>query len=275
MSLSLYFRHPMIRSAITAILLATLPAAAQLAHKGPAAAIALSKTLAPYDVVTIRVNNDGDQVSYAMHAGTDRFNATAITLRTLIEFAYDVKPDLIVGLNGPVDSARFDIEAKVVPQDGTAPKLTDAQLLSMIIPLLADRFHLRAHLEPQIKPVYDLVITKGSPKFKLDPSKQTGGGWNINNDNGKTVLTIDRASMPDLAAILSDEVHRDVIDKTGLTGAANITLKFSDDALIEQGGPDTISIFTAIEEQLGLKLQPSKGPVDTLVIDHAEMPTAD
>ena len=56
-----------------------------------------------------------------MHAGTDSFDATAVPLRTLIEYAYDVKPDLIVGLSGPVDSARFDIEAKVVPQDGSSP----------------------------------------------------------------------------------------------------------------------------------------------------------
>jgi len=265
----------MIRTAITAILLVTLPAAAQLAHKGPAASIALSEKLAPYDVVSVRVNNDGDQISYSMHAGTDRFNATAIDLRTLIEYAYDVKPDLIVGLTGPVDSARFDIDARVVPQNGSAPNLTDAQLVAMVIPLLADRFHLRAHLESQIKPVYDLVVAKGGPKIKLDASERTGGSWGIDNNNGKKTLTIDRASMPDLASILADQVHRDVIDKTGLTGHANITLTFSDDALIEQGGPDTLSVFTAVEEQLGLKLQPAKGPVDTLVIDHAEMPTAD
>jgi uncharacterized protein (TIGR03435 family) len=79
--------------------------------------------------------------------------------------------------------------------------------------------------------------------------------------------------MADLAAALSDEVHRQVIDKTGLTGHADITLKWSDDVAAQQGGSDVISIFTAVEEQLGLKLQPSKGPVDTLVIDYAEMPS--
>jgi uncharacterized protein (TIGR03435 family) len=79
--------------------------------------------------------------------------------------------------------------------------------------------------------------------------------------------------MADLATALADEVHRKVIDKTGLTGSTDITLKWSDDVAAEQGGPDVISIFTAIEEQLGLKLQPSKGPVDTLVIDHVEMPS--
>jgi uncharacterized protein (TIGR03435 family) len=79
--------------------------------------------------------------------------------------------------------------------------------------------------------------------------------------------------MADLADTLTDQVHRKVIDKTGLTGRADITLKWSDNVAAQQGGPDVISIFTAVEEQLGLKLQPSKGPVDALVIDHAEMPS--
>ena len=79
--------------------------------------------------------------------------------------------------------------------------------------------------------------------------------------------------MSDLADALSDEAGRKVIDKTGLTGHADITLKWSDEIAMQQGGSDVISIFTAVEDQLGLKLQPSKGPVDTLVIDHAEMPT--
>jgi len=79
--------------------------------------------------------------------------------------------------------------------------------------------------------------------------------------------------MTDLADALSDLAGRKVIDKTGLAGHADITLKWSDEVAAEQGGPNVISIFTAAEEQLGLKLQPSKGPVDTLVIDHAEMPS--
>jgi len=88
------------------------------------------------------------------------------------------------------------------------------------------------------------------------------------------VLSGNGDSMGDLADILSGLAGRKVIDKTGLTGHADITLKWSDDVAAEAGGPNVISIFTAIEEQLGLKLQPSKGPVDTLVIDHVEMPTA-
>jgi uncharacterized protein (TIGR03435 family) len=122
-------------------------------------------------------------------------------------------------------------------------------------------------------PVYDLIVAHGGPKLKLDPSAQTGSGWNIDGSDTMKILTGKSDSISDLAAALSDEVHRQVIDKTGLTGHADITLKWSDDVAAQQGGSDVISIFTAVEEQLGLKLQPSKGPVDTLVIDHAEMPS--
>jgi len=255
-------------------LILVLPASAQLVHKGAAANIALSKTLQPYDVISVKQNNTGDE-TFGMHLGEDSLVATNVPLKMLIEFAYDIKPDLIVGLTGPADNARFDVTAKVIPAGGAPlPKLTDSQLAAMIIPLLADRFHLKAHLEPQIKPVYDLVVSKGGTKFKLD-SGDHFGSWNISRDNDKTVLTISRASMSDLAAILADQVHREVIDKTGLPGAADIALKYSDDVAQTQGGADVISIFTAVEEQLGLKLQPSKGPVDTLVVDSVEMPTPD
>jgi bla regulator protein BlaR1 len=248
-------------------------AQAQLAHKGPEAAIALSQTLAPYDVSSIKANND-PPTSWSMNLHDTTFRAVDVPLRAMIAFAYDIKTDLIVGLNGPVDSANFDVMAKVVPGvDGAAPKLTDRQLQAMVIPLLADRFHLKAHLQPKIASVYDLIVAKGGVKLKLDPSELTGNGWDINGENTEKVLTGKSMTMEDLAAALSDETDRKVIDKTGLTGHSDIVLKWSDDVAVTQGGANVISIFTAVEEQLGLKLQPSKGPVETLVIDHAEMPT--
>lgn len=146
---------------------------------------------------------------------------------------------------------------------------------AMIILLLQDRFHLKAHLEPRIKPIYELVVAKGGPKIKLSQDEITSNHWDINGENAKKVLTCKGARMSDLADALSDQAGRKVVDKTSLSGHADITLKWSDDVAMQAGGPDVISIFTAVEEQLGLKLQPSKGPVDTLVIDHAEMPTAD
>jgi uncharacterized protein (TIGR03435 family) len=249
-------------------------ASGQLAHEGPARAIALSQTLPPYDVNSIKQNNSGEQ-SWGMNLHEDTFTATNVPLKSIIEFAYDIKEDLISGLEGPVTSVSFDILAKVIPPEDAPPRrFTDQQLQAMIIPLLADRFHLQAHLEPRTKPVYDLVVVRGGPRVKLDQSERAGSSWNINGENNEKVLAGKSASMADLADALSDEVGRKVIDKTALTGSADITLKWSDEVAAEQGGPNVISIFTAVEEQLGLQLQPSKGPVDTLVIDHVEMPTA-
>ena len=257
------------------MLLTGPPAHAQLEHKGPAEAIAMAAKLPPYDVVSIKINKtEEDNFGANIHEAT--LTATNVPLLLLIEFAYDLKEAQISGLTGPVASARFDIEAKVVPQDGGhPPKLTDTQLSSMIIPLLADRFHLQAHLAPKTLPVYDLVVARGGLRIKLSQEARTGSSWNLNGENTSKVLTSKTASMADLAQALSDEVGRQVIDKTGLTGSADITLKWSDEVAAEQGGPNVISIFTAVEDQLGLKLQPSKGPVDTLVIDHVEMPSAD
>jgi bla regulator protein BlaR1 len=273
-TINLAYRPLLTTALLTAAVLMATSAPAQLAHKGPAAAIALSKTLAPFDVSSVRQNNTVIVTSWSIHIHGDVVTADDVPLKELIQFAYDVKGDLITGLDGPVAAANFDLMAKVLPgESGAPPKLTDQQLQAMIISLLADRFHLKAHVEQKILPVYDLVVAKGGLKLKLDPS-DSGGGWNINGENTEKSLSCNSASMQDLASALSDETDRKVIDKTDLPGHADILLKWSDDVAITQGDPNAISIFTAVEEQLGLKLQPSKGPVDTLVIDHAEMPSA-
>jgi uncharacterized protein (TIGR03435 family) len=260
---------------VTSLLLLASAAHAQLAHKGPDAAIALSQTLAPYDVSSVKQNNAPPD-SWSMNLHETTFRAVDVPLRAMIAFGYDIKTDLIVGLGGPVDSAHFDVTAKIAPTvDGIEPKLSDRQLQAMVIPLLADRFHLKAHLEPKIASVYDLVVAKGGVKLKLDQSDITGNGWDINGVDTEKVLSAKSTTMEDLAAALSDETDRKVINKTGLTGHSDLTLKWSDDVAVTQGGANVISIFTAVEEQLGLKLQPSKGPVETLVIDHAEMPSPD
>jgi len=256
----------------TAPMLLPTAALSQLTHKGPADEIALAKTLAPFDVVSVKQNNSGEG-SWGINIHDNTLNATNVPLEMLIEFAYDIKEDLISGLSGPVTSAHFDVAAKIVPPDDKPLKLADGQLQAMLIPVLTDRFHLKAHLQPKVMPVYDLVVARGGPKLKLSQAERKDSSWNINGENTSKVLTSKSATMPDLAAALADEVHRQVVDKTGLTGAADITLKWTDDVAAEQGGPNVVSIFTALEDQLGLKLEPSKGPVDTLVIDHVEMPS--
>ena len=275
--------HPARKSAkcltfALALLLSASGARAQLAHKGPAEAVALAASLPPFDVVSIKQHNPADESpneqSFGMGIHNELFTATNVPLKNILEFAYDVKEDQISGLSGPVSSAHFDIEAKVLaPDGGSPPKLTDTQMQAMLIPLLAGRFQLKAHLQSKDMPIYTLVVAHGGPRFKLTQTDTTNSSINTGWSNNDNVLTTKGASMTDLAAALSDQVHRQVNDKTGLTGAADITLKWTSDEAADQGGT-VVSIFTAVEEQLGLKLQPSKGPVQTLVIDHAEMPSA-
>jgi uncharacterized protein (TIGR03435 family) len=256
-----------------AALLLSIPSAhSQIEHKGPAASIALAATLPHYDVSTVKPNVSGSG-GYSWGGHNDRFTATNVTLLQILELAYDINEDEIIGLTGPVSSAHFDIVARVLGPDGSKPPdHTDAQLAAMLIPLLADRFHLSAHLETKTMPVYELVVAHGGPKFTLSQTEVPGqSDWSARGITKS--LNFKGGSMADLADTLTDQVHRKVIDKTGLTGSADIALKWTDDVAAEAGGPNVISIFTAVEEQLGLKLQPSKGPVDTLVIDHAEMPS--
>lgn len=254
-------------------------ACAQMSHRGPVNSIAVSKTTSPFDVISIKVHDPAanlpNEQSFDMSIHDDVLTATNVPLVMLVEFAYDIKADQIFSISGPVGSAHFDIEAKVLaPDGGTPPKLTDDEIQAKLIPLLADRFHFKAHLQPKTMPVYDLLVQRGGPKIKLSQQDRKDSSLNLNGHDTTKVLNAKSASMADLAQILADEVHREVIDKTGLAGSADITLRWSDDVAAEAGGPNVISIFTAIEEQLGLKLQPSKGPVNTLVVDHVEMPTA-
>ena len=238
---------------------------AQISHRGPVNSIALSQTTTPFDVISIKLHNPAtdlpDQQSYNMSIHDDMFTASNVPLEMLVKFAYDVKADQISGLSGPASSAHFDIEAKVLaPDGGTPPKLTDGEIQAKLIPLLTERFRFKAHLQPKTMPVYDLVVQRGGLKIKLSQEERKDSSWNMNGHDTTKVLTSKSVSMADLAQALADEVHREVIDKTGLTGFADITLKWSDDVAAEIGGPNVISIFTAVEEQLGLKLQPSKGP---------------
>jgi uncharacterized protein (TIGR03435 family) len=261
-----------------ALALAATPARAQLSHKGPVAAIARAETTAPFDVISIKLHNPAtdlpNEQSFNMSIHDDMLTASNVPLEMIVEFAYDIKSDQISGLTGPVSSAHFDIEAKVLaPDGGTPPKLTDGEMQAKLIPLLTERFHFKAHLQPKTLPVYDLVVQRGGLKIKLSQDEIKDSSWNVNGQDTSKILSGKGMRMSDLAAALADEVHREVINKTSLDGHADITLKWSDDVAAEVGGPNVISIFTAVEEQLGLKLQPSKGPVNTLVIDHVEMPS--
>jgi uncharacterized protein (TIGR03435 family) len=254
------------------VLLAAPGACAQPAHEGPAKAIERAKTVQPFDVVSIKENKTGAP-SYIDSDDHGIFTAVDVPLEAIIDVAYDIKLDQLSGLTGPVSSARFDLTGKVLARDAATPTmLPDGNLHAMVVQLLEDRFHLKAHLEPKVKPVYDLVVAKGGLKIKLSQDEIHFNNCKVSGGNSNRALIGRNCTIADIASELSDGVGHKVIDKTGLPGHSDIILKWSDDVAAEQGGSN-VDIFTALEEQLGLKLQPSKGPVDTLIIDHVEMPT--
>ena len=214
----------------------------------------------------------------------DGISFTNMTLTDILLNAYFIRPELMSGLPHWADSTRFDINAKVSDPGINVLKLPDEQFHAMMVAFLTDRFHLRAHIETKTLPVYDLVIAKSGIRFKENVAVPSSGedsahpntkpGTVLVNNNHLTAVGV---PISNLATNLAFQVERNVIDKTGLTGNYDIDLKWTPhelegktDGLTDNNAPD---LFTALQEQLGLKLEPSKGPVDALVIDHVEMPT--
>ena len=232
-----------------------------------------SAKLPAYDVVSIKLNKSGSG-STDIDTNDNRYFAKNVSLKDLLENAYGIKKDLISGVTGPVASARFDVEAKIVDRDPDAlKKLTGRQYGEMLLPFLVERFQLKAHTETKILPVYELVVIKDGPKFKQSEDDTRGSGTSIHGDHNGSELTAHNLSMAGLASSLTNQVHRTVIDKTGLAGKYDLGMKWSNDDGAAGADSAVPSIFTALHEQLGLKLQASKGPVETLVVDSVEMPS--
>lgn len=227
----------------------------------------------------------------------DGISITGLPLHMLIREAFGVSNDRLLGEPGWVNSARYDIEAKVDAAD--APKLDKVEMeqrWAMMRPLLEDRFGLKFHHETRQLNEYVLVVAKGGSKLK--PSKIAAGA---NAKEGRRSmmrmspkgmsLEANAVSVADLVRTLSMQLGSTVVDKTGLTGTYDYTLDFAPDNMPGpmlrpppdggqgQGGnapppePAAPSLFTALQEQLGLKLQAQKGPVDVIVIDQIQQPS--
>lgn len=201
-----------------------------------------------------------------------RFDAQGVPLHRLIEEAWTIRVFQIEGGPQWLGSDRYDIAAKA-PGNATEP-----QLRLMLRALLQDRFHLTLHTETREPGVYMLVIGKNGSK--LAEAKDDDNAEHRVRIGGPGRLGGFAATTAQLAETLSDVrlngrpmVDRPVLDRTGLTGQYNFLLQWTPDA----GGatlPEGPSIFTAIEEQLGLQLKSGKGSVEYLIVDHAEKPTA-
>jgi uncharacterized protein (TIGR03435 family) len=239
-----------------------------------------------FEVAAIKPNKSGSFNSVSNFKG-GRFTATNIDLKTLMQYdAFGVPAAQIMGLPASINSDRFDIEGKVddtvVAQTGKLSRDQSNRLEHQLIQqLLADRFKLTFHMETKECPVYALVVWKGNPKLVQSMSDEKGPSFYSNS--GK--LTAKGVTMKELAQFFTQvsagELGRFVIDKTGLEGKYDLTLAWSPDNRLaamtdtsnDVSAPPGPSIFTAVQEQLGLKLESTKAPVETLVIDHIEQPS--
>jgi uncharacterized protein (TIGR03435 family) len=221
-----------------------------------------------FDVVSIKPS-DPQNTGFSIKPDPNSFTMTGTSLKFFIEYAYDLHGFQIEGGPAWITSSRFDIVAKAettfAPAQSQDLEATLRLVRTRLQSLLADRFQLRAHKGTMEMPVYGLIVTKGGPKLE---ASTTSTGFST----GRGQFVCSDSSMDDLASLLSGSMDRMVIDQTKLTGSYKFTLKWTPDDS-PNPNPDLPGIFTAIQEQLGLKLIPTKGPVEMLIIDHVERPS--
>jgi uncharacterized protein (TIGR03435 family) len=240
-----------------------------------------------FEVAAIKLNQSGSGSSDS-NTKNGRFIATNVSLKNLMEYeAYGIPGSRI--LEGPkwLGSTRFDIEAKMDDSEADHLRTLDhsqrrLETQAMFQKLLADRFKLAVHWETRELPVYALIVAKKGSK--LQPTKETsqGSGTSSHNSQSGSQFTAKGVTLPELAEALTQELFRElgreIVDKTEIKGRYDLTLNWTPDAgAVTDGAASTADsgpgLFTAIQEQLGLKLEPAKAPVQVLVIDHAEMPS--
>jgi uncharacterized protein (TIGR03435 family) len=224
------------------------------------------------EVASIRVHSFASDGRGAPRIAGNRLTLTG-NLNQLIMYAYDLKSYQLSG--GPTwathpstDSDYYDISAKA---EGPVT-LTQSRARQLLQTLLADRFQLRLHREMKEMPVYALVVGKAGPKFKESTPDATGRM--IASVSLTTVTsTFTKSQMDSLVRVLSSAADRPVLDQTRLTGFYDYKLEFARDPTAAADESSASSIFTAVQEQLGLKLESQKGSIEVLVIDHAERPS--
>ena len=259
---------------------------------GAAPISAISHSEAPanspvFDVAAIRQNNSDHTARSHIYSspGDGSFRAINVPMRMLLQFAFGLPETRIFGGPDWLSSIKFDVDARVDSSvDARMSTLSgdDArqEKQKMVRALLADRFKLIDHMETRELPIYILVPAQGGSK--LQPSKSSG--TTIDSWNNKIDVRGGENTVALLAEELSKRLGRVVIDKTGIQGRYDILLNWTPDdaaappsngssgiSAASESGP---SIFTAVQEQLGLKLESQKGPVQVLVVDSIEMPSA-
>jgi uncharacterized protein (TIGR03435 family) len=255
---------------------------------------AVAQTLS-FDVASVKVNHSGARTTrIASPRGTGRFDVTNAMVHTLILNAYGLQDFQLTGGPAWISDTRFDIAAR------TSPGTSREDISAMLRSLLVERFHLATHREPREMPTYTLTLARKDgrvgPQLKTSPTPcpaatPAAQGPPPVSPSGQVLcgismtpseLNAGNLTMARLATTLSGIVGRMVTDETGLTGPYDLHLTFTpENPGSSVAGPpvatddNAASIFAALTEQLGLKLEPRRAPVDVVVIDGIEMPTED
>ena len=269
--------HAAIALALPFAFLAQFAAAQQ-----PAPTPCASPATAAFDVLSVKPIEQSAG-SFSVHSHPDSLTADG-TLAHILEYAFNLHDFQITGGPGWLSTATWDIAIKVdQPPAGWDALSNDARNAiqrQRMQAALAQRFALKCHFETKQLPVYNLVLAKGGPKPALaatpaDAAKK--GSFSSHGEDAKVRMEGAGVTLDQLAANLTRALGRTIIDKTGLTGIYDFTLTYAPDtasapsaAAPDANGP---TVFTALEEQLGLKLESAKGPVPVLVIDSIQKPS--
>jgi uncharacterized protein (TIGR03435 family) len=233
-----------------------------------------------FEVASIKPNTSGDRWESVSPVAGGRLTAKNVTVAWLVKTAYRVEPFQVATLPAWANSARFDVLATAAD-----PKATPEQVRAMLQALLADRFQVTLHRENRDMPTYSLTVAKNGPKLNRAKSdtctastvQNPCGGFRIYQRSQMWGNTV---TVKQFAAELTYMMGRMVFDKTGIAGLYDIRVEWTPEHFGPEPGtevrPDEANgtLFTALQEQLGLRLVPEKAPVEVLVIDRVSRPAA-
>jgi len=296
-------RNLRIQCVVVSFLLAAAGSSAQQPTnpaQAPQAAPAVS--MLEYDVVSVKeFKASGNDLGSSWGWDPGGLTAMNLSLRSLICLAWGINSYQLSGGPGWLDTALFQIQAKT--DEATAEKLKQltpdqgrAMQKRMLQAILTDRFKLTLRHETRPLPGYALVVAKGGSRLHevaatdddsnavkgRDGTPLSRGSWTMNSENGSVVHTGHAVAIEMLITQLAATVNRKVNDETGLKGVYDFKLRFAQDRGLSAdpgfsgnaSGPDAVpTLFDALQEQLGLKLEPRKVADDALIVEHVEMPT--
>ena len=234
-----------------------------------------------FEVATIKPSDPAHPEQIITLRGAEVIT-TNVTVHALINLAYWLHPKELAGGPAWIETEKFDMAGK--PDVPGQPNVD--QMKVMIQKLLADRFQLKFHYEKRELPVYAVRLAKTGAKLTKSQEDPKGiPGWNFGRNPMGMIMAFRNSPMSQFTAVLQNSTDRPVVDQSGLTGRYDFTLNFTPDAAMAAllgGGPPPAAdnpeaapdLFAAFQQQLGLKLEQTKAPVDVLVIDKVEKPSA-